>query len=125
MLQGIGNPAALFTLEYMTMAHILINRCYSEITPESVRDGEFSDCGGIEENEPVSFRDLVCLMKQHQLPSSWPTTGERSEWYSSEYEVIDYHTMTQQSTTIHFSRSNPDRMAKYWKFAAKFAGIVK
>jgi hypothetical protein len=104
---------------------ILINRSFTEITPESVEDGEHSDCGMLAQDEPYSFRELVRLMRNHREPSCRPARGETYEWYSSGFDTTDYRTSTERETSIHFSRTNPERMARYWRMAAIAAGIVR
>lgn len=104
---------------------ILIDKCYSEITPESAEDGDTSDAGFEWINCPVSFRELVDYMREHSNPSNMPASGGTFEWYSTGYSIDDYATGTERETTIHFSRENPPHKAKYWKLASKFAGLTK
>lgn len=104
---------------------LLINRCYSETTPESADDGDFSDAGFITENEEVTFRELVQLLKTHPDSSSMPARGDVGEWYGTGFSVSDYGTMTEREETIHYSRDNPPQLAKYWRKAACAAGIVR
>ena len=103
---------------------ILINRTYSEVTPESSEDGEFSDSGFIAENEECTFRELVAYMREHSESSCSPACGATYEWYSSGFDIEDYVTGAERQTSIHYSADNPARKAKYWKLAAQFADIL-
>lgn len=105
--------------------YILINRTFSEITPESCEDADFSDHGFISENEAVTFSELVELMKRHPQASEWPNSGSPQVWYSTGYEVEDYGTRTEREECMHFHPDNTANVAKYWKLAAKIAGHIK
>lgn len=104
---------------------ILINKCFSEVTPESAELGEPSDSGFEWENAECTFKELVQYLREHNIASCMPAGGNTCEWYGTGYNIEDYETMTERETTIHFSRSNPPYKAKYWKLAAQCAGIVK
>lgn len=105
--------------------YILINRTFAEITPESSEIGDFSDNGLICENEPVTFRELCDLMKNHYQASQCPNYGGVDVWLSTGFFTADYSTGTEREECIHFSRDNSDNAAKYWRLAMKFAGIIK
>lgn len=102
--------------------YIIISRTFAETTPESIEDGDYSETGFISEHEEVSFRELVKLMKQHHHPSKFPNDGGTGVWYSTEFETEDYATGTERQESIHFDPENAENVAKYWKWAAKFAG---
>lgn len=102
---------------------ILISKTYSEITPESAEDGEFSDSGFVFEDAECTFRELVDYLKEHKGSSCYPCKGEISEYFSSGFSVDDYQTGTETGTSIHYSRKNPSRKDKYWKLAVKAAGL--
>lgn len=104
--------------------YILISRTYSEITPESVENGDFSETGFISEKEEVNFSQLVDLMREHCQPSYSPNDGSPQTWYSSGFYTSDYSTGTEREESIHFHRDNTPNAAKYWKLAAKLAGIL-
>lgn len=104
---------------------ILISRTYSETTPESVEQGDFSDHGFIAKAESVSFRDLVRLMRKCSEGSAWPLVGDISEAYSSGFYTSDYRTGTERAESLHYCRENPPRCAKYWRLAAIAAGLVR
>lgn len=72
-------------------------------------------------DDTVSFRELVDLMREHHHPSCSHLSGATFEWFSTEpYQCPYSGEFTEQS--LHFSRENPPRMAKYWKAAMKAAG---
>jgi hypothetical protein len=74
-------------------------------------DGEASST-----DDSVSFRELVDLMREYSIPSCSPARGEPyQDPYSGEWTV----------TSVHYSRDNPPRMAKYWRAAMRAAGLVR
>lgn len=101
---------------------IFITRTFEEITPESAEDGEFSDNGIIAGCEEVTFRELVSLMESHNEASQSPNNGGTNVWYSTGFYVDDYATGTEINESIHYHKDNAPNVAKYWKWAAKFAG---
>ena len=102
---------------------ILINRTFTETTPESAEEGDFSDIGFITENEKVTFSELVKLMKEHVHPSQSPHDGGTNVWYYCSSFTSDYKTGTDREESIHYSRLNTPNAAKYWKLAHKFATL--
>ena len=104
---------------------IFINRTYSEWTPETAEDGEFSDNGFIAEKEEVTFRELVELMEAHDHPSQSPNDGSTDVWYSTEAYIDDYGTGTERQESIHFHKDNHPHVARYWTWAARAAGRIK
>ena len=105
--------------------YILINRTFAEITPESAEQGDFSDTGFIEQDEQVSFTELVDLMKEHNHPSCSKVDGSITTWFSTSFYTADYSTGTEREESIHFSDNNTINAAKYWKLATKAAGYIK
>jgi hypothetical protein len=101
---------------------LLVNQTYCTVTHESAENGDFADRGFVYENEPFTFRELVASMRVHYEPSSYPAVSD-SDWFTSG-DDIDYVTGASTQTSIHFSRSNPPRKAKYWIKAAKCAGVI-
>lgn len=95
---------------------IIINRTYSEVTPESSEEGDFSDNGFISEAEEVSFSELVSLMREHRQPSN-SRNNDINTWYSTGFYTSDYSTATEREECIHFSRNNTKNAEKYWKLA--------
>lgn len=103
---------------------ILISRTFEIITPESAEDGESAESGFLVESEPVTFRELVSLMESHPNPSCYPPSGDSSEWLSS-YPSQDFRDCSETTESLHFSRENPPRRAKYWRKAMLAAGIIR
>lgn len=106
----------IFNLTVMNN-YILISRTYSEITPESCEQGDFSDNGFISEVEEVSFRELVDLMKTHFSPSCSPDNYDTDTCYSTGFYTSNYRTGTEREEYIHFHSDNTENAAKYWKYA--------
>ena len=104
---------------------ILISKTYSEMTPESAEDGEYSYSGFVWEDCEYSFRELVELLRECSEASCWPATGSVNEWYCNEWGTTDYSTGEQRQECVHYSHKNPSKNAKYWRWAAKAAGLVK
>lgn len=104
---------------------ILISRSFAEVTPESAENGDFSKTGTISSGEQVSFRELVNLMREFTQPSCSPNDGSPFTWYSSGFYTSDYGTGTEREESIHFDRENTPNAAKYWKWAAKAAGLIQ
>jgi len=75
-------------------------------------------------HEPVTFRELVDLMREHAHPSCSPASGAPFEWLSTEPEQ-DYRTGEWTERTLHFSRANPPHAARYWRLAMKAAGLIR
>lgn len=105
---------------------LLINKTYEVVTPESAEDGEISESGFDQEDAPYTFRELVSAMRCHYEPSCWPVgnSAPAHVWFTSGAD-IDFVDGSETRTSIHFSRSNPARKARYWIKAARAAGIVK
>ena len=98
----------------------IISRTYSETTPESAENGDFSDSGFIDERARCDFRELIDLMRQHPEASAGHGAGPLV-WYSTGYSVDDYSTGTEREECIHWHRENLPRYAKYWTKARRFA----
>lgn len=73
------------------------------------------------QNETVSFRELVDLMREHPMPSSSPLQGTQWDWLSSE-PYQDPYTGAYVEYSIHFAPKNPARNLKYWRAAMIAAG---
>lgn len=95
-----------------------ISKTYQTITPESAEDGDFADSGFEFENVEYTFRELVGEMREYLETSSYPlSNGENDFWVSSGFETTDYATGEETSYSLHFDRSNPERLRKYWRKA--------
>lgn len=98
---------------------ILVNKTYSEHTPESADDGEASDEGFVCEDEPYTFRELVDELRGYPFASTSRVTGSSYEWASTEPET-DYRTGAEYQESIHYSHNNNTRAAKYWAKAMRY-----
>ena len=103
---------------------ILIDKTFSEVTPESAEHGDTSDSGHVYVNCKYTFRDLVQELRNFSEASRYPCTGAARDWVSTGYSVEDYSTMTERSESLHFSHDNPTRKAKYWRKALQVAGLA-
>ena len=102
---------------------ILIDKIYEVVTEESAENGEIEESGFSAQNEPVSFRELVDMLKGEFIHASQsPVSRSTHVWFTSESEQ-DYMTGQYRSESIHFSRENPSRKAKYWIKAMQCAGL--
>ena len=102
---------------------ILINRCFEIVTEESAENGEAAESGFLSQDEPCSFRELVELLRGGD-PSSWPRAGATSDWVTQD-RGQDYLTGDHETHSIHYSRANHPRTAKYWRKAFIAAGVSK
>lgn len=103
--------------------YILISRTFTEITPESCENSDFSDKGFIEEKQQVTFSQLVDLLKECSECSCSPNDYNINNWYSTSYYTTDYRKGIERNESIHFHADNPKNISKYWKMAAKFANL--
>lgn len=105
-------------------ASILVSQTFEIITPESAEQGDAEERGYKYEDREFTFRELVDLMEEHPQCSSGGGnfTPGPNDWFSS-YGDTDFRTGAVESTSVHFSRNNPPRLAKYWAKAARFAGL--
>lgn len=106
---------------------ILINKTYSVVTEESAEYGDYAEQGFEFENSPYEFRELVRLLRDYSESSVYPLTDadiNETVWFTSEPD-IDFRTGEETTYSVHFSRDNPARNAKYWLKAARAAGLVR
>ena len=103
---------------------ILISCTFEVVTPESAEEGEVADSGFLVESEPVTFRELVSIMRDYPNPSCYPPSGDSGEWLSS-HPSQDCRDCSETTESLHFSRENPPRMVKYWRKAMLAAGIIR
>lgn len=105
------------------MTKLLISRTYEVVTPESAERGETAEAGFNAEREAVTFRELVDVLREHPVPSSWPVR-EVGPWdWASSHEWQDYRTGAVETEGVHWHRDNPPRLLKYWGRAWKLAGV--
>jgi len=109
---------------------ILINKTFERYLPHDEGDDvcEPDESGFLAESEPVTFRELVDLLRYGE-PSSWPASGDTREWVThndSNDGTRDYYeTGARESESIFYSRDNPPRNAKWWRLAFRTAGLLK
>lgn len=100
-----------------------------ETTYEPAEDEETDYCPdgrthGVAEDKPVTFRELVGLLREFAHHSCHPAQGETFEWLSTNPEQ-DYMTGEWTERTIHFSHKNRPHQSRYWRLAMKAAGFVR
>jgi hypothetical protein len=103
---------------------ILISKTFEIVTDESASYGEAAERGFVFEEREFTFRELVREMEGFPECSDRPASGRVGEWLTS-YAEQDFRTGAYESESIHFCRSNPPRLAKYWRKAMAAAGILK
>ena len=103
---------------------IYISRTYATISPDSAEFGDYEEQGFIEEQEEVTFHELVEMLRGGE-PSTYPPSGETNEWVTYSNST-DYLTATERFEMVHFHRhqSNPDA-PMLWRRAFRFAGLIK
>jgi hypothetical protein len=97
---------------------ILVSQTYEIITPESAENGEAEETGFVYEDSEFTFSELVAKMREHPAPSCSGAVDCRT-WFTAygEHERDGSY----ENTSIHFSRENPRRNEKYWRWAAAIA----
>lgn len=93
---------------------IIINKTYEIITEESAEQGEVEEHGYVYQDVEISFRDLVDMLREFPLGSSWPGIPR---WASSEQEQ-DYVTGEWYSESIH--PGDDARSQRYWTKAWQY-----
>lgn len=101
--------------------YILISRTYTETTPESAAEGDFSKRGFISRRLKVTFSQLVDLMSEHPHPSESPNDGNTRVWYSTDYYTSNYTRGVEREESMHYHRQNTPNAAKYWRWARLIA----
>lgn len=100
---------------------ILVNITYEIVTEESAENGEAEESGFLAENSEYTFRELVdALREKFTNASCWPVSANVNTWFASEPDT-DFRTGEVQTESIHYSRANPPKNAKYWKWAIRAA----
>ena len=94
---------------------ILIDVTYANWTPDDIDHGETRDQGFIFQDEPISFKNLVELMRGYE------SAIDNCSWLSS-YNT-DITTGVETVHNLHFSSRNKKRYKKYWGRALKMAGF--
>lgn len=96
---------------------INVTMTWDEVTPESAAQGDTSDRGTQFEDEPLSFRELVDMIRAHGNPEFGGHLG--SVYFSD--EIVDYRTGTRTSYALHYSRNNPPSRRKWFDLAVRVA----
>lgn len=105
---------------------IIVNRYFEIVTPESAEDCDAAERGILAEGERLTLRELIRAMQGGES-SCYPARGDVFEWVSiPQGGTRAYFEDGEEEThTVHFSRDNPPRNARYWRIAMIAAGIVK
>lgn len=74
---------------------------YSETTPESSAEGDFSDTGYEEYGYFCSLKDVLNVVKNHSMDHMQRHGNELTVY--GEFQVIDYKTGTERQESIHIS----------------------
>ena len=94
----------------------LVSKTYSQTTPESAEDGDFSDSGFVWEDVPYTFRELVELLDSRE----W--TYEHGI-ITNYWNIIDFSTMTEEEEQLHVQCPTA-RHIIYFDKALKLAGKI-
>ena len=92
----------------------LVSKTYSQVTPESAEDGDFSDCGFVWEDVPYTFRELVELLDSREW--SFEDGIITNYWH-----IIDYSTLTSEEEQLHV-KCPTARHVRYFDKALQLAG---
>lgn len=95
---------------------ILVSRCYSEVTPESAEDGDFSDSGFVHEAVEMTPQELAREIRLGAFHREGCTEG-----LSTGFHTKCYRTGTEREETLHFDRKNPARLRKHFDRIAAIA----
>ena len=101
---------------------IIVNKCFEVTDDESASHGDAKDRGFEYEDQSFTFRDLVSEMRDYNETSGYPPRS--SDWLISEASH-NYRTGDETRYSLHFSRTNKPRAAKYWEKAMRKAGLLK
>ena len=106
----------------------LVNRTYTEVTPESAENGDFSDSGMVYENEPHTLESLLHELQDCSELSVSPATQAtiRSRtWASTQYDTEDYTTDTQRQESVHIRLTNGEISPRRLWHIYKLAGLAE
>lgn len=107
------------------MTKITYSITYNETTPESTECGDFSDTGFVEENSTCDFRDLVDMLENNfNYSSSSPISAcsLRHVWFSTEYSVECYESLTERQESLHIAEDAVSQRA--YRRALKYLKII-
>lgn len=74
----------------------LVSITYSEVTPESAAEGDFSKTGFVSEDQEYTLEELKSLIKS----GGWYREG-RTRWMTTGSWVSDYRTGTEREENLH------------------------
>lgn len=94
---------------------IILSKTYSETTPESAEQCEFSDAGFEWQDVEYTFKELIDELKNNNY-----YIRQLDMTISTDFEIECYATMTEKSYSLHYSRDNNERSFKYWKKALEY-----
>lgn len=78
-----------------------ISITYSEITPESAVEGDFSDTGYEEYGYFCSLKDVLDVLKEYSIEHIQRHGNELTVY--GEFQIIDYKTGTERQNGIHIN----------------------
>jgi hypothetical protein len=100
---------------------ILVNITFEIVTEESAENGETAESGFLAENSEYTFRELVeTLRDKFTNASCWPVSASVNTWFTNDPDT-DFRTRDVETESIHYSRDNPPKNAKYWEKAIRAA----
>jgi hypothetical protein len=109
---------------------ILISRTYERYESHEPEEDicESDESGFRYQDKPYTFRELIDALR-HGEPSSWPSRGDVRDWVTHR-DTNDgtrdfYESGARESESVHYSRANPDRNAKWWRLAFRVAGLIR
>ena len=106
-----------------------VSKTYSETTPESASEGDFSNTGFVYKDQSFTLRELIRELEDCSELSSWPVKTpadcHRGIWASTESHITCYRTGTETSESIHIESVNgkPIRPAQLFRLF-KLAKLV-
>lgn len=100
---------------------ILVNITYEIVTEESAENGEAEESGFLAENSEYTFRELVdALREKFTNASCRSVSADVNTWFTREPDT-DMYSGDVETESIHYSRDNPPKNAKYWEWAIRAA----
>ena len=95
---------------------------FATITPESTENGDFEQTGF--EHESIVFDSFESLVRYIEWNGFyiWSEQPTNTGWLSTDFEIIDYKTMTEKQLSIH---AKNERSQRYLELAYKFTSFHK
>lgn len=105
----------------------LVSRTYSEVTPESAKEGDFSDSGFVYEDSEYDLGDLLRELRDcSELSVSPAKYADSGTWASTDYYVDDYSTMTERQESVHIRHiTGRPLSARRIKRIFEIAGLIR